>query len=361
MEWIISIVIILIIIFLFSKPIILISILGAIAIIYFLYKLYKNSDVGRREKILNNRRIITQARELQKKLNSLGVFPTHIISHNTATLYFDENNEKIFLKLLYDDYLINFNDITNYEIITDTGSNIQYTMKTAITGALEQKQTISDIWVYIYLNDINTPYIKVLCLGNGKYHNADSMQVYEANEFANNIIATLNYIKNNKSTTKKAILDLIPKLETEFISKKDAIKCIQCNKEYNKNKHPKKCPYCSCPTEKTLNKKEEIPKKVLKIVDENKIIPNGVYQGYTIKEKEKELKRLPILVVFFTLLVIVFEIIIGWAKYMSLVAVIIFAIFIGACLVFTIICIKHTIKSVKYISKKTKEEIDKDF
>lgn len=219
MWYIIGFFIIAIIMYLIAeKTIYVLCFLAIIALIVFLYKVYKNSNYGRKQVVLRNKRIIENAYKLQEKLNSLNIYPTHIVEYKYSKLYFDENNRKLYLNLLYEDVIVDFDDIIDYEIISDSVSNLKYTLKTSLTGQFDSKDYVKSLSVRIHINSIDKPYINILCLGNGSKHSADGMTVYEATEFANNIIGALDYVKNNK-VKKKPIINLIPELETEFVPK----------------------------------------------------------------------------------------------------------------------------------------------
>lgn len=186
-------------------------------IIYFLKKSYNNTNYGKRQKIERNKKEIQQATELQERMNSCGVFPTYIVTNGISTVYFDENNKKIYLKckdsVLYNqlnEIALNIDDIISYGTDIKTDKNTQYTMRTYFTGKLKQNEDINTIWFSIHINSIDNPYIYFLC---SDY----SVAIPEANQFANKIIGALDYMKNNKIIKQKPLLNLIPNLETELI------------------------------------------------------------------------------------------------------------------------------------------------
>lgn len=199
-----------------------------------LKKKYDGSDFGKKQQAMKNKRIVNAAEELKRKLNSKGVYPTFLVENRYSHVYIDENNRKIFLKLLYEDVVLNFDDIVRYEIITETGGNLQYTLGTAVTGKFQQNVTVSSIFVYIYLNSISRPFVKVLCLGNGTNYNQSSMEVFEANEFANKLIGALDYIKTNETTERKPLLNLVPNLQTEYIPSEKKVKPTKNKRKGNK-------------------------------------------------------------------------------------------------------------------------------
>lgn len=190
----------------------LLIILGIVGI-YFLWCLFKESEFYKKQKIEKNKKIVESAKKLKEEINSAGVFPTHLLSNDVSTLYFDENNRKIYLKLLYENVVINFDDITNYEIVTSDKTNLQYTLGTFVTGRIEQNKDLDSIFVYIYLNSLIRPCVQVLCLRNG-------LSSYEAMEFAQKIIGTLDFIKNNPPSKKKPLINLIPNLPTKYVPPK---------------------------------------------------------------------------------------------------------------------------------------------
>ena len=101
MWYIIGFFIIAIIMYLIAeKTLYVLGFIAIIALIYWLYKMYKNSNYGRKQEILKNKQIIEKAHKFQEKLNSLQIYPTHIVEHRLSKLYFDENNRKLYLKLL---------------------------------------------------------------------------------------------------------------------------------------------------------------------------------------------------------------------------------------------------------------------
>lgn len=141
-----------------------------------------------------------KAQDELNRINSLGVYPTKIISKNfvRSVVYVDDNNEKILFKTFYNEYVVNYKDILDFELIVDDTTQIKYSLSTAITGTFKNKGVVSNILVKIYLNNIDTPIIEVRSLGNGSYHNIDSMEAYEARQFADELIAVLKYIKKKE-------------------------------------------------------------------------------------------------------------------------------------------------------------------
>lgn len=103
---------------------------------------------------------------------------------------------------------------------------------------------------------------------------------------------------------------------------------------------------------------KEKPKKVENIEENNKLITEGMYMGFTIKEKKKELKLFPKLVVLFSIPLIIYLEIIG---YNSLIAHIFLSLILSSLIIFIPFAIKHGIKCSKYQRKKIQEEIEKDF
>lgn len=203
-----------------EKTLYVLGFIAIIALIYWLYKMYKNSNYGRKQEILKNKQIIEKAHKFQEKLNSLQIYPTHIVEHRLSKLYFDENNRKLYLKLLYEDLVLDFDDILDYEIISDKHTNLKYTLKTSVTGQFDSQNYVKKISVKLHVNSIDRPYVNILCLGDGSKHKDDGMMVYEAFEFANKVIGALDYVKKNKVKNKK-IINLIPDLETEFVPKEN--------------------------------------------------------------------------------------------------------------------------------------------
>lgn len=159
MELILIIIAFLLIGYLLSKPLILFSIIGIIVIIYIAYQLYKDSDTGRKNEILNNRRIITEARKLQERMNSYGVYPTYIVSNGVSKIYFDENNRLIYLKCSSGEKVFSIDNIVSYGTSVDVDKNIQYTAGTYFTGKFKQNESINTIWYSIQLNSIDNAYI----------------------------------------------------------------------------------------------------------------------------------------------------------------------------------------------------------
>lgn len=210
MDWIIAIIFTLIFTyFVFAEPLQGLILVITIYIIYLCYKKYKKSNAGRKKQIEKNIKKVEQAKEIQKRLNQAGVYPTHIVACRCSILYFDENNRKLYLDLPIEKIVLDFDEITNFEITSNKSSNIQYTLGTYFTGKFKRNEVLENMNLYIYINSISRPYIKVPCF--------DGISAYDANEFANKAIGALNYIKNNVPTTDKPVLNIIPDLETEFI------------------------------------------------------------------------------------------------------------------------------------------------
>lgn len=134
------------------------------------------------------------------RINSLGVYPTKIISKNFvhSIVYFDDTNEKILFKTFYNEYVVDYKDILDFELVVNNTTQLKYTISTSITGTFKTKGVVKDILVRIYLNNIDTPMIEVRSLGDGSYHNENSSTVFEAQQFANELIGTLTYIKNKE-------------------------------------------------------------------------------------------------------------------------------------------------------------------
>lgn len=222
-------------------------------IIHFIKKAYHNSNYGTKQRIEKNKKIIKSIKELQERMNSCGVFPTYSVSNGASTVYFDENNRKIYLKCITNvfrngnsEIALNIDDIVSYGTNIKKDKNIQYTMGTYFTGKFKENENINAIWFSIQINSIDTPYINFLCSTN-----SDSLSISEATQFADKIIGALDYMKNNKTTKPKPLLNLIPDLETEIkdnvksnvISerkKEDKLKIKIDNQEQEENKLLKK-------------------------------------------------------------------------------------------------------------------------
>ncbi|MBR1377072.1 MAG: hypothetical protein IJ565_04610 [Bacilli bacterium] len=161
------------------------------------YNKTHNSDGTRKTR----KQIAQESAEKElKRINNLGVFPTKIISKDfvSSVVYIDDNNERILFKTFYNEYVVNYDDILDYELIVDDTTQLKYSLSTAITGTVKTKGVVSNILVNIYLNNIDNPIIEVRSLGDGAYHNVNSMEAYNARKFADELVATLLYIKNKK-------------------------------------------------------------------------------------------------------------------------------------------------------------------
>lgn len=186
-------------------------------VIYFIKEAYKNSDYGKKQTIEKNKKIVKEAKALQERMNSCGVFPTYSVTNGISTIYFDENNRRVYLKYKDNTFpnsdlkeiALNVDGIISYSTNVKKDSNIQYTMGTYFTGKLKVNEDIDAIWLSLQLNSIDTPYIYVLC---SDY----SIGIPEANQFVNKVIGALDYIKNNKVIAKKTLLKIVPDLETEI-------------------------------------------------------------------------------------------------------------------------------------------------
>ena len=64
-------------------------------VIYFIKEAYKNSDYGKKQTIEKNKKIVKEAKALQERMNSCGVFPTYSVTNGISTIYFDENNRRV--------------------------------------------------------------------------------------------------------------------------------------------------------------------------------------------------------------------------------------------------------------------------
>ena len=163
------------------------------------YNKTHNSDGSRKSR----KQIAQESAEKElKRINDLGVFPTKIISKDfvNSIVYIDDNNEKILFKTFYNEYVVNYEDIFDYELIVDDTTQLKYSISTAITGTVKTKGVVSNILVNVYLNNIDNPIIEVRSLGDGTYHNVNSMEAYNARKFADELIVTLLYIKNKKGS-----------------------------------------------------------------------------------------------------------------------------------------------------------------
>lgn len=226
-------------------PILFLIIVGIGIAIYVIRKIYNNSDYAKQNKIRKNQEIIDRAKKLQQEMNSCGVFPTYITSNKITAVYFDENNRKIYVPNLSTHKVISIDNITRYEIVSDTNSNIQYTLGTAINGKFKQNVEVKNVSVCIYLNSIDTPYVIIPCMFiNYGYQQTNA---YEATILANKIIGALDYLKRNTLTEKKPILDIVPKLEIE----EENLENVKFADKYAK---------------KTKNEPETITKRIIKIV-----------------------------------------------------------------------------------------------
>ena len=143
-------------------------------------------------------------KDMLDRMNSVGVFPTYIILNKIATVFFDENNKKIYIPILKDHNVIDIVDITKYEIITETDDNLQFTVGTYFTGKIKHNTKINNILVRIYLNTIDTPYVEIPCM-RFSYNIVDEKN---ADDFAHQIVGVLDYLKNNELKEKKPIIDI---------------------------------------------------------------------------------------------------------------------------------------------------------
>lgn len=159
-------------------------------------QLYNEDGTKKTQKQINQEKA---EKELQR-INNLGVYPTKIISKNSVLpiVYIDDNNEKILFKTFYGEYVVNYKDILDFELIVDDTTQIKYGISTAITGTFQSKGVVSKILVKVYLNNIDNPVIEIRSLGGRDYHNINSMQASEARQFADELIGVLTYIKNKE-------------------------------------------------------------------------------------------------------------------------------------------------------------------
>jgi len=159
-------------------------------------QLYNEDGTKKSQKQINQE---NAEKELQR-INNLGVYPTKMISKNSVIpiVYIDDNNEKILFKTFYGEYVVNYKDILDFELIVDDTTQIKYGLSTAITGTFQSKGVVSKILVKVYLNNIDNPVIEIRSLGGRDYHNINSMQASEARQFADELIGVLTYIKNKE-------------------------------------------------------------------------------------------------------------------------------------------------------------------
>lgn len=159
-------------------------------------QLYNEDGTKKTRKQINQEK----AEQELKRINNLGIYPTKIISKDLvrSIIYIDDSNEKILFKTLYNEYVVDYKDILDFELIVDDTTQIKYGISTAITGTFQSKGVVSNILVKVYLNNIDNPVIEIRSLGDGSYHNVDSMKAYEARQFADELIGVLTYIKNKE-------------------------------------------------------------------------------------------------------------------------------------------------------------------
>jgi len=242
-------------------------IIGILSLI--IYTKYKNSDAykeAERKKIENKKR---QEMELYERMNASGVFPTSMVTNGVSTVYFDENNRKIFLNCKYNvvnnnlmEVALDVDSIISYGTDTKTNTNIQYTAGTYFNGKMKVNENIDTIWFTLKLNSIDTPYINFVCTG-------PEVWLPEAQQFASKIIGVLDYIKYNKLTTRKPLLNPFEEMAT--------IKCRECGQEISDK--ATSCIHCGCPT----NEKEIIIAKTIidkEFINKCKKILGCVFGGF---------------------------------------------------------------------------------
>ena len=176
--------------------------------------MFDKTYYGINRQIKKNQKIVESAKKTQSILNQNGVYPTYIIQNNNTGLFFDENNKKLFISLSSGDRVLDFDDIVNYEIMTDEKNEIAYTLKTSVTGQFETKEYYKDIYVRITINSISNPYILIPCIWDGYKHKKESASSYEAIDYANKIIGALDYIKRNNNIKNKPVINIVPNLDT---------------------------------------------------------------------------------------------------------------------------------------------------
>lgn len=187
----------------------LIVFIGFCFLIYFIVKTYNNSDYAKEKQIEKNKQTIEYFKQLQDEMNKKGFYPTYAIYEGKMSVYFDENNKKICVPIFnYQHRVIDIDKITKYEIITTNSNNIQYTFGTPLTGKLKQNTVIKNVGVRLYLNEIDTPYITIPCMGSSIGISFD----YVAISLSSKIVGALDYIKNNKQKKKKPTINIIPNL-----------------------------------------------------------------------------------------------------------------------------------------------------
>ena len=154
---------------------------------------YYNADGKRKSrKQLANEEAIKE----KKRINSLGVYPTKVIEMDYIVrpkVYIDDNNCRILIKTR-EEYVISYDDIIDFELLVDDVSQIKYTLGTYFTGQFKGSKKVNDICVSIYLNNINHPRIDIHTYGDYTLNT----ELYKGEKFANELMATLKYIKNKK-------------------------------------------------------------------------------------------------------------------------------------------------------------------
>lgn len=192
-----------------------------VIILGYIYSVYEKSSNGQKkaiksqikkeEKLLKkNEESIKVLTELKCRLNNLGIYPTRIITHksmNDQIIYVDENNKKMYLELLYEKYLINTDEIIDFELVENKKQLFKYTLNTALTGQFKIDETTDYLRLIIYLDNKDNPVININCLGALYSFNRNEV-IYNSQNFAYEIIAVLKSLKSNKSSNKK--FDLIP-------------------------------------------------------------------------------------------------------------------------------------------------------